>query len=135
MSEPENGLITVASRSSVGETVDRLVDETSSRGLQLFARVDHAANAAHVGMQLRPTELVIFGNAKGGTPLMQDRQTAGIDLPLKALVWEDEDGRVWLTHNDAAWLSRRHGLGVGSQEAVKAIQAGLAAVARAAVGE
>ena len=135
MSEPENGLITVASRSSVGETVDRLVDEASSRGLQLFARVDHAANAVQVGMQLRPTELVIFGNAKGGTPLMQDRQTAGIDLPLKALVWEDEDGRVWLAYNDAAWLSRRHGLGVGSQEAVNAIQAGLAAIARAAVGE
>lgn len=135
MSEPENGLITVASRSSVGETVDRLVDEASARGLQLFARVDHAANAAQVGMQLRPTELVIFGNAKGGTPLMQDRQTAGIDLPLKALVWEDEDGRVWLTYNDAAWVSRRHGLGVGSQEAVNALQAGLAAIARAAVGE
>ena len=81
MSEPENGLITVASRSSVGETVDRLVDEASSRGLQVFARLDHAVNAAHVGMQLRPTELVIFGNPEGGTPLMQHRQTAGIDLP------------------------------------------------------
>ena len=135
MSEPENGLITVASRLSVREAIDRLLGEASSLGLQLFARVDHAANAAQVGMQLRPTELVIFGNARGGTPLMQDSQTAGIDLPLKALVWEDEDGRVWLTYNDAAWLSRRHGLGVGSQEAVHAIQAGLAAVTRAAVGE
>jgi len=135
MSEPENGLITVASRLPVREAIDRLLGEASALGLQLFARVDHASNAAQVGMQLRPTELVIFGNARGGTPLMQDSQTAGIDLPLKALVWEDEDGRVWLTYNDAAWLSRRHGLGIGSQEAIHAIQAGLAAVTRAAVGE
>jgi len=121
MSEPENGLITVASGLSARETIDRLVGETSSRGLQLFARIDHAANAAHVGMQLRPAELVIFGNPQGGTPLMQDKQTAGIDLPLKVLVWEDEDGRAWLTYNHAAWLSRRYGLGAASQEAVDVV--------------
>jgi uncharacterized protein (DUF302 family) len=135
MSEPENGLITVASGLSVRETIDRVLAEASSLGLQLFARVDHAANAAQVGMPLRPTELVIFGSPRGGTPLMQDKQTAGIDLPLKVLVWEDEDAHVWLTYNDAVWLSRRHGLGGGSQEAVNAIGAGLTAVANAVVGE
>ena len=135
MGESENGLITVSSRWSFGETTDRLLDRTSSLGLRLFARMDHAANAAQVGMDLRPTELLIFGNPQGGTPLMQDRQTVGIDLPLKALVWEDDDRRVCLTYNDAVWLSRRHGLRATSQVAVDAIQAALAAVARAAVGE
>jgi uncharacterized protein (DUF302 family) len=134
MSEPENGLITVKSGLSVREAIDRLVGEAASLGLQQFARIDHAANAARVGMQLRPTELVILGNPQGGTPLMQDQQTAGIDLPLKVLVWEDEDGHVWVTYNDAGWLARRHRLGAGSQEAVTAIGAGLAAVTRAAIG-
>jgi uncharacterized protein (DUF302 family) len=135
MGEPENGLITVCSGLSVGATTDRLLDRTGSLGLRLFARIDHAANAAQVGMDLGPTELVIFGNPQGGTPLMQDRQTVGIDLPLKALIWEDDDRRVWLTYNDAAWLSRRHGLRPKSQGAVDAIQAALAVVGRAAVAE
>ena len=74
----------------------------------VFARIDHAAGAASVGMALRPTELLIFGNPKGGTPLMQDRQTAGIDLPVKALAWEDADGKTWLSYNDADWIAARH---------------------------
>jgi uncharacterized protein (DUF302 family) len=129
---PDDGLITVASSFSVRETVERLVSFVTSHGLVVFARIDHAEGAAQVGLPLRPTELVIFGHAKGGTPLMQDRQTAGIDLPLKALAWEDADGKVWLTCNDAAWIARRHGLGPASAPAVKAIAAGLAAAARAA---
>jgi uncharacterized protein (DUF302 family) len=129
---PDDGLITVASSFSVRETVERLMSFVTSHGLVLFARIDHAAGAAQVGLPLRPTELVIFGHAKGGTPLMADRQTAGIDLPLKALAWEDADGKVWLTCNDAAWLARRHGLGPASAEAVKAIAAGLAAATKAA---
>jgi uncharacterized protein (DUF302 family) len=135
MNEPENGLVTVASGLPVPEAIDRLVDKATSLGLRMFARVDHAGGAAQVGMRLRPTELVIFGSPKGGTPLMQDRQTAGIDLPLKVLAWEDGDGHVWLTYNDPAWLSRRHGLGRGSQQAVEAIQAGLTAVTKAAAGD
>jgi uncharacterized protein (DUF302 family) len=83
-------------------------------------------------MSLRPTCLVIFGNPKGGTPLMQDQQTAGIDLPLKALVWEDAAGKVWLSYDDAGWIAARHGLGAASAQAVKAIEGGLAAVAKAA---
>jgi len=128
----DNGLITVASCFSVRETIERLVSFAASHGLAVFARIDHADGAAKAGLPLRPTELAIFGNPKGGTPLMQDRQTAGIDLPLKALAWEDADGKVWLTYNEAAWIAQRHGLGPASAEAVKAITAGLAAAAKAA---
>jgi uncharacterized protein (DUF302 family) len=132
MSAPENGLVTVASGLPVPEAIDRLVDKATSLGLNVFARIDHAGAAAQVGMELRPTELLIFGNPRGGTPLMQDRQTAGIDLPLKVLAWEDEEGQVRLTYNDPAWLSRRHGLGPASQEALEAIGKALAAVTQAA---
>jgi uncharacterized protein (DUF302 family) len=124
-----NGLITVASRFSVGETLDRLTTALTSAGLLVFARIDHASNAKGVGLDLRPTELLIFGNAKGGTPLMLDKQTTGIDLPVKALAWEDEAGRVWLTYNEAAWLAARHELGAASADAVKAMEAGLATLA------
>jgi uncharacterized protein (DUF302 family) len=127
-----DGLITVASSFSVRETVDRLVAFATSHGLMVFARIDHAEGAAKAGLALRPTELVIFGHAKGGTPLMADRQTAGIDLPLKAVTWQDADGKVWLTHNDAAWIAQRHGLGPASAQAVKAIAAGLAAAVKSA---
>jgi uncharacterized protein (DUF302 family) len=129
---PDNGLITVPSHFSVPQTMERLVAFAASHGLTVFARIDHADGAAQVGLPLRPTELVIFGNPKGGTPLMQDHQTAGIDLPIKALAWEDADRKVWLAYNDAAWIAQRHGLGPASAQAVKAIAAGLAAAATAA---
>ncbi len=128
----DNGLITVASKFSVRETIDRLAAAVASAGLHVFVRIDHAAGAAQVGMELRPTELLLFGNPRGGTPLMQDRQTAGIDLPVKALAWEDEHGAVWLTYNEAAWIAERHALGASSKRAVDAIEAGLASLARAA---
>lgn len=124
-----NGLITVASRYSVGETLDRLTAVITSAGLLIFARIDHAAGAKEAGLELRPTELLIFGHPRGGTPLMQDKQTAGIDLPVKALVWEDEEGNVWLTYNEAAWLASRHALGASSKHAVEAIESGLATLA------
>jgi uncharacterized protein (DUF302 family) len=129
---PGEGLITVASSFSVRETVDRLVAFATSHGLMVFARIDHADGAAKAGLTLRPTELLIFGHAKGGTPLMAEAQTAGIDLPLKALAWQDADGKVWLTHNDAAWIAQRHSLGPASAQAVKAMAAGLAAAVKAA---
>jgi uncharacterized protein (DUF302 family) len=128
----DDGLITVPSRFSVHETMERLVAFVTSHGLVVFARIDHADGAAKVDLPLRPTELVIFGHAKGGTPLMADRQTTGIDLPLKALAWEDADGKVWLTCNDAAWIAKRHCLGSASAEAVQAIAVGLAATTKAA---
>ena len=129
---PDNGLITIASAFSVAETMDRLAAAVVSRGLAVFARIDHAAGATEVGMPLRPTQLLIFGNAKGGTPLMQERQSAGIDLPLKALAWEDADGKVWLSYNDAAWIAQRHGLGAPSEQAVNTMAAGIAALTKAA---
>jgi uncharacterized protein (DUF302 family) len=126
------GLVTIPSQVSVSETIDRLVAGATRRGLIVFARIDHADGAAKVGMQLRPTELVIFGHPRGGTPLMIDRQTAGIDLPVKALAWEDAEGKVWLTYNDARWLAERHGLGPQSVDAVEAIAAGLSSLAEEA---
>jgi uncharacterized protein (DUF302 family) len=129
-----SGVITVQSRFGVTETIDRLADIVLRSGLLVFARIDHAAGARDVGASLRPTELLIFGNPKGGTPLMQDRQIAGIDLPVKALAWEDADGEVWLSCNDAHWIAERHGLGDASKQAVEAIAAGMAKVIAVAAG-
>ena len=104
-----NGLITISSTHSVKDTINRLAADVTQKGMTVFARIDHAAGAKAVGLTLRPTELLIFGNAKGGTPLMQTHQTIGIDLPLKALAFEDAAGKVWLSYNDPAWLAARHG--------------------------
>src|SRR3981189_401483 len=120
---PNNGLVSVQSRVPAKETLDRLLAALAARKLTVFARVDHAAGAASVGPPLRPTEVVIFGDPKGGTALMQDQQSAGIDLPLKVLIWEDADGKAWLTYNDPAWIAGRHGLGTASAAAVKAMAA------------
>ena len=120
------GLLTRESRYSAKTTLDRLEAAAKAKGLTIFARIDHAAGAAAVGMPLRPTELLIFGNARGGTPLMQAEQTVGIDLPLKALAFEDAAGKTWLTTNDTAWLAARHG--VACVEAVKTLSAVLAAL-------
>jgi uncharacterized protein (DUF302 family) len=128
----DEGLITIACEFSVRETIDRLASTVTSKGLTVFARIDHAANALQAGMQLRPTEVLIFGNPKVGTSLMQDKQPIGIDLPVKALAWQDADGKVWLSNNDAAWLANRHGLSPSSDSTIKAIEAGLAAVSKAA---
>ena len=96
--------------------------------------MDHAAGAHEVGLELRPTELLIFGNARGGTPLMQDNQTAGIDLPLKALAWADASGQTWLSYNDPAWIAARHGLGEPSAAAVQTLRGAIAKLAPAAAG-
>jgi uncharacterized protein (DUF302 family) len=132
MSAP--GLITLASTHGPSETVERLVAQIAAKGLTVFARVDHAAGAAEVGLALRPTELIIFGNAKGGTPLMQREQTVGIDLPLKALVWQDADGRTWLSYNDPGWIAERHGVAAETVPAIKAMTELLAGLARMATG-
>ena len=129
---PENGLVSVQSRSTPPETIKRLLSALAKRNLTVFARVDHAAGAASVGLPLRPTELVIFGNPQGGTALMQDQQSAGIDLPLKALVWEDADGKTWLTYNDPNWIAQRHSLGTIGAPAVKAMAGLLSSIAKEA---
>jgi len=105
------GLIAVKSPYPVAETMDRLEAVAQERGMTVMARVDHAANAAGVDMQLRPTQVLIFGNPRVGTPLMQCGQSVAIDLPQKALAWEDEAGQVWLAYNDPFYLSGRHRLG------------------------
>ena len=103
-----DGLVSLKSTRSAKETMNRLEDIVKQRGLTVFSRIDHAAGAATVGQVLRPTEVLIFGNPQGGTPFMACAQTVGIDLPLKALVWEDASGRVWLGYNDPVSLAKRH---------------------------
>lgn len=129
-----DGIIAIASRFSVAETIERLAQTVTALGLTVFARIDHAQGALAQGMPLRPTQLLIFGNPKGGTPLMQDNQAAGLDLPVKALAWQDEAGKVWLSINDIQWVAQRHGLGTNSAAAVQAIAGGLQKVTRIAAG-
>jgi uncharacterized protein (DUF302 family) len=126
------GMTTIRSSHGPLDTMNRLEAEIKARGMAIFARIDHAAGAAEVGLSLLPTQLLIFGNAKGGTPLMQSNQAIGIDLPLKALVWQDPTGNTWLAYNDPGWLARRHGLGHEIDANVSAITSALGAVAKAA---
>ena len=105
-----DGLVQVASPHTVNETVNRLETILAQRGVQVFALIDHSGEAAKVGMKMRPAKLVIFGNPKGGTPLMVAAPTLAIDLPLKALVWEDEGGKVWVAYNSPEYLQQRHGV-------------------------
>ena len=105
-----DGLTTIESHFGPKETLDRLEDDVKAKGLTVFARIDHAAGAAAVGMTLLPTAVLIFGNARGGTPLMQVRQLIGIDLPLKVLVWPDTWGKTWLSYYDPSVLASRYGL-------------------------
>jgi uncharacterized protein (DUF302 family) len=126
------GLTTLRSSYGPKDTMNRLEAEVRAKGMTVFARIDHAAGAIAVGLSLRPTEVLIFGNAKAGTPLMQSVQIIGIDLPLKALVWQDSSGDTWLSYNDPAWLAQRHGLGGETEAAIGAMTAALDAVAKAA---
>ena len=129
----DDGLITLASNHPVKATMDRLEAALRDKGITLFARIDHAAGATSVDMPLRPTELIIFGNPKAGTPLMQARQSIGIDLPLKMLGWQDAAGKVWLAYNDPAWLARRHGLEGKAEAAIAGLAKALAMLAAGAV--
>ena len=126
------GLTTIRSGFGPKDTMNRLEAAVQAKGMTVFARVDHAAAATAAGLSLRPTEVLIFGNAKGGTPLMNSVQTIGLDLPLKALVWQDASGDTWLSYNDPAWLAKRHGVGAEAQPAVNNMTAALSAVAKAA---
>jgi uncharacterized protein (DUF302 family) len=126
------GLTTVPSSHGPKDTMNRLEAEVKAKGMTVFARIDHAAGAVEAGLSLRPMEVLIFGNAKAGTPLMQSFQTIGIDLPLKALVWQDAAGDTWLSYNDPAWLGQRHGLGGEIEAAVQMMTAALNAVTKAA---
>jgi uncharacterized protein (DUF302 family) len=125
------GLTSIRSEFGPKETMDRLQAEIRTHGMTVFARIDHAAGAAEVGLTLAPTELIIFGNARGGTPLMQSAQTVGIDLPLKALVWQDAAGKTWISYNEPSWIVQRHGLGVRA-EILDKMAAALSAISKAA---
>jgi uncharacterized protein (DUF302 family) len=109
-STSDNGLIDIASPFSVPETLQRLEALLQSKGLTIFARIDHSGEAAKVGLEMRPTQVLIFGSPKAGTPVMVAAPLLAIDLPLKALVWQDEQGRVWITYNDPEYLQRRHNI-------------------------
>jgi uncharacterized protein (DUF302 family) len=108
--EKGEGIVTIPSSHSVDQTVDKLKGILQAKGITLFALIDHSGEAAKVGMKMRPTKLLIFGSPKGGTPLMLASPSTAIDLPLKILVWEDADGKVWLSYNSPAYLQARHGL-------------------------
>jgi uncharacterized protein (DUF302 family) len=126
-----DGLITVQSHYGPEETTNKFEAAVKAKVMTVFARIDHAAGAAAVGLPLRPTEVIIFGNAKGGTPLMRSIQTIGIDLPLKALVWQDASGKTWLSYNDPAWIAKRHGLHQAVEAPLKAMSEALHALASA----
>ena len=106
----DNGIISIPSNHSVEQTVEKLIYILQSKGLTLFALVDHSGEAEKVGMKMRPTKLLIFGSPKAGTPLMLAAPSIAIDLPLKILVWEDSQGRVWVSYNSPEYLKERHGL-------------------------
>jgi uncharacterized protein (DUF302 family) len=125
---PGNGLLQVASPYTVDETVKRLESVLAQRGVQVFALIDHSGEAEKVGMTMRPTKLVIFGNPKGGTPVMVAAPTLAIDLPLKALVWEDAGGKVWVSYNSPEYLQQRHGV---PEDLIKNIAGAGALVAKA----
>jgi uncharacterized protein (DUF302 family) len=126
------GLTTIPSSYGPEETMNRFEAEVRGRGMTVFAHIDHAAGADAAGMLLRPTELLVFGSAASGTPLMQAVQAIGIDLPLKVLVWQDENGDTWLSYNDPSWFARRHRLGTQARRNVQAMAATLSTIAAAA---
>src|SRR5271163_1959337 len=106
----DNGIVAIPGNHSVDETVEKLKGILQAKGVTLFSLVDHSGEAAKVGMTMRPTKLLIFGNPKAGTPLMLAAPSVAIDLPLKILVWEDGEGKVWISYNATQYLSQRHNL-------------------------
>ncbi len=127
------GLVDVPSPYTAKATMDRLEELVKARGLNVFARIDHAAAAAQIGKTLRPTALLIFGNAQGGTPFLACAQSVGIDLPLKALVWQDAAGQVWLSYNAPSFIAQRHA--VANCPAVSGLQKALTGIAAAVVAQ
>jgi uncharacterized protein (DUF302 family) len=127
-----DGVITIKSNHRPQDTINRFEAAVHAKGMTVFAHIDHAASAAASGMALHSTDLLIFGNAKAGTPLMQSDQMIGIDLPLKALVWQDASGETWLSYNDPVWLVRRHGGGADAEAVARGMSAALSALAEAA---
>ncbi len=131
IAQTSNGLIKIKSAHSVDKTILLLETALLQKGMTIFKRVNHTAAAKKVDLQLRPTQLLIFGNPKVGTPLMLCSQTAAIDLPQKALAYEDESGQVWLSYNDPAYMAQRHNI-KGCEKPLKKVSKALASFAKAA---
>ena len=127
-----DGLVNIRSLYGPRETMNRLTTEVEARGMTVYARIDHAAFAAEAGMPLRPSDLLIFGNPRAGMPLMESVPTVAIDLPLKALVWQDIAGNTWVSYNDPAWIARRHTIEPGREGTTAAMSAMLDAIATTA---
>jgi uncharacterized protein (DUF302 family) len=130
-----DGLITLRSNFSPNETMSRFQVEVRARGMTVFYQIDHAAGAAAAGLALRPTNLLVFGGAKGGTPLMQTAQTSGIDLPLKALVWQDEAGNTFLSYNEPEYVAVRHGLDKAVTPVIDAMSTVVKAMAEKSIAD
>jgi uncharacterized protein (DUF302 family) len=126
-----SGIISVKSAHDVKTTADRLESTLKQKGMIVFNRINHAQGAQKIGKELRPTELIIFGNPKVGTPLMQCAQSVAIDLPQKALIWQDAQGQVWLSYNDPSYLVERHQI-AGCDEVIKKVNKALGNFAKAA---
>jgi len=131
LAEQTDGVIRIKSKHNVSETLDKLEMALKDKGMTIFKRVSHSDGAARVGLELRPTELMIFGNPRVGTPLMQCQQLAALDLPQKALVYEDEHGQVWFAYNDPEYMAQRHNVS-GCDDVVSKISNALANFARVA---
>ncbi|MFC1877013.1 DUF302 domain-containing protein [Thermodesulfobacteriota bacterium] len=127
----DSGIINIKSSHDVKITADRLENTLRAKGMTIFIRINHTEGAQKVGENLRPTEVIVFGNPKVGTPLMMCSQSVAIDLPQKALVWEDDTGQVWLSYNDPKYLAKRHGI-KECVEVVKKIESALSNFANAA---
>ena len=132
--QPPEGLTTVKSRHGPAETLTRLENSIAAHGLTIFARIDHAAGAKEVGMDLLPTRVVIFGSPKSGTPLMQMSDTIGLQLPLKILIRQQANGETFLAYDDPAWIAKRYGLAEAAAPVVAKMQAAMAAIAAEAAG-
>jgi uncharacterized protein (DUF302 family) len=129
--ETSDGVIRIKSQHSVSDTVDKLESVLKDKGMSIFKRVSHSDGAAKVGLELRPTQLLIFGNPRVGTPLMQCQQLAALDLPQKALVYEDKDGQVWFAYNDPEYIANRHNI-TGCDDVVSKISRALLNFSRVA---
>jgi len=129
-----DGVVDVQSSFSVAETADRLESVLQEKGMTIINRIKHSESAAKIGIELRETELIIFGNPKVGSPLMKCRQSVAIDLPQKALIWEDENAKVWISYNDPRYLEKRHNIS-GCEEVIAKTEKALAAITRSAAGE
>jgi uncharacterized protein (DUF302 family) len=129
------GFIARESKFDCKESMDRLCESAVGNGMAIVARIDHAAAAAQFGLELRPAEVLIFGNPQAGTPLMQKAPTAAIDLPLKALVWQGAAGKIWIGYNDPLWIAQRHGVDALTWPSLRSMEVKLATVVNAAASD